>query len=112
MSFTHVKARPDDKTEPSSCRVRPDNFGADNPFGYSETSGCRVSVCIRVWVNVCCMFLKKKSYSPSRYMGRFFVGYDPTRSAVPIRTHPHSIATRHDKLRLRSMLNKLDLPRY
>jgi hypothetical protein len=75
MSFTHIKARPDDKNTTfqvvRSRRVRPDNFGADNPFGYSETSGCRVSVCIRVWVNVCCIFLKKKSYSRRDIWGRF-----------------------------------------
>lgn len=33
-------------------------------------------------------------------MGMFFVGYDPTTSALLIRTHPHSIATRHDNLKL------------
>jgi hypothetical protein len=43
-----------------SCRVRPDNFGADNAFAFSETSGCRVSVYTRVWVNVCSILLKEE----------------------------------------------------
>lgn len=64
MILTHIKARPDDKNRTfqvvGSCRVRPDNFGADNAFAFIEMSGCRVSVYTRVWVDVCSILLKEE----------------------------------------------------